>query len=69
MRQFLGWKCFYINMDDKKIIKLFEFIDKKEETAQKTAASSFHTNPIIQEKFLTGINNKKSKFSIKDLLK
>ena len=58
-------------MDEKNIIKLniknnIEKIEKKENANQ---SFSFQTNPIIQKMLLSNINNKKGKFSLKDLFR
>ncbi len=58
-------------MDEKNIIKLniknnMEKIEKKENANQ---SFSFQTNPIIQKMLLSNINNKKGKFSLKDLFR
>jgi hypothetical protein len=56
---------------DEKIIKLN--INKTNEKTtnfpEKKKQSIFHSNPILQKMFLTNMNNKKGKFSLKDLFR
>ena len=54
-------------MEEKKIIKLKEYAEKKEELTE--GFSSLHTNPIIKERLLSNSCDKSSKFGIKDLFK
>lgn len=56
---------------DKEELKKFEKEKiKKEKPVNKQASSaSFQTNPILKEMLVTNINNKKNKFSIKDIFK
>ncbi len=55
-------------MDDKKVIKLNINNEKKEEPA-KQQVSSFSTNPILKKMLISNTNNKKGKFSFKDLFR
>ena len=64
-KQFLKAEIFNDNMDEKKIIKLKEYAEKKEPEC----SSLLHTNPIIKERLLSNSCDKNSKFSIKDLFK
>lgn len=69
--QFFGFCVFISYMDENNIIKLNikknkEKIEKKENANQ---SFSFQTNPIIQKMLLSNINNKKGKFSFKDLFR
>ena len=58
-------------MDENKIIKLDIPTQKEEKTSenQKVRQSFFQTNPILQKMFITNMNNKKGKFSLKDILR
>ena len=58
-------------MDDKKLVKLFNFVDEKKEKPEVKKASSFshHTNPIIQRMLLCNLESKKDKFKFKDLFR
>lgn len=55
-------------MDDKKIIKLNINKTEKEEPAKKQV-SSFSTNPILKKMLVFNLENKKNKFSLKDLFR
>ena len=58
-------------MEENKIVKLD--IKKQtcgeEEKKPQQKQSLFHTNPFLQKMFISNINNKKGKFSLKDLFK
>ncbi len=55
---------------DKEKFKNFEEEKQKEKPVNKQASSApFQTNPILKEMLVTNINNKKSKFSIKDIFR
>ena len=58
-------------MDENKIIKLDIQTQKREKTSenQKDTQSFFQTNPILQKMFIVNMNNKKGKFSLKDILR
>ena len=58
-------------MDDKKIIKLNIDSKKKKNDSDKKDKRFFslQTNPIIQKMLFESINNKKGKFSLKDLFR
>lgn len=58
-------------MDENKIVKLNikKQTEEKEEKKIQQNQSFFHTNPILQKMFIANMNNKKGKFSIKDLFK
>ncbi len=55
-------------MEDNKVVELNIKSNKKEEP-EKKQVSSFSTNPILKKMFFVNINNKKGKFSFKDLFK
>ena len=63
--------CFYICMDENKIIQLNNKISNEEKRFEKRKPkeSLFQTNPILQEMFTSNMNNKKNKFELKDLFK
>ena len=58
-------------MDENKIVKLDIPTQKEEKTSEPTKArqSLFQTNPILQKMFVVNMNNKKGKFSLKDILR
>ncbi len=58
-------------MDEKKLfsIKTEKEKDNKKITETKSFSSGFQTNPILQKMLLSNLNNKKGKFSFKDLFK
>jgi len=58
-------------MDDKKLysIKIEKEKDNKKITETKSFSFGFQTNPILQKMLLSNLNNKKGKFSFKDLFK
>lgn len=64
-------KCFYISMDESKIVELKIENNKPVEKCENDKKNnlSFHTNPILQKMFLANMNNKKDKFAFKDLFK
>lgn len=64
-------KCFYISMDENKIVKLNIETNKpvEKQECDKKFNFSFHTNPILQKMFVANMNNKKDKFTFKDLFK
>lgn len=56
---------------DEKIINIDFKKDKKcEKNPEKQIKQGFfHTNPILQQMFLSNLNNNKNKFNFKDLFK
>ena len=57
-------------MDENKIIKLnIEQKNKEESEKKQTSSFSLHTNPILKKMFLSNMENKKGKFSLKDWFK
>jgi hypothetical protein len=58
-------------MDENKIVKLDikKQTGGEEEKKTQQKQSLFHTNPLLQKMFISNINNKKGKFSLKDLFK
>lgn len=58
-------------MDENKIVKLDIKAQKEDKTSetQKVRQSFFQTNPILQKMFIVNMNNKKGKFSLKDILR
>ena len=58
-------------MDENKIVKLDIKTQNEEKTSepQKVRQSFFQTNPILQKMFVLNMNNKKGKFSLKDILR
>ena len=63
--------CFYIDMDENKIIKLNNknIEDGQKIERRKPKQTLLQTNPILQEMFTSNMNNKKNKFEFKDLFK
>ena len=53
--------CFYINMDENKVIKLNNKAVDEGQKIEKTKPkqSLFQTNPILHEMFTSNMNNKK----------
>ena len=58
-------------MDENKIVKLDIKTQNEEKTSEKqnVRQSFFQTNPILQKMFVVNMNNKKGKFSLKDILR
>lgn len=58
-------------MDKKKLVELNIKKNKEKNDVGKNDNRSFdlHTNPIVQKMLLENINNKKGKFSLKDLFR
>lgn len=58
-------------MDNGKIIKLNikQQNTEKEQSSEKMKKSLFQTNPLLKKMFFANIDNRKNKFSIKDLFR
>ena len=58
-------------MDENKIVKLDIKTQNEEKSSEnkKVRQNLFQTNPILQKMLFVNMNNKKGKFSLKDILR